>query len=270
MTPHGTGDLRTISEYIQCNSGIALPKNKAYLLEQRLQPLLEELGCASLGALTHRATVDSSGDLRRRILDAISTQETSFYRDPRTYRWLQDRWAPTALKANRMRYSIWSAACSTGQEAFSLAMDLCSNLHPADLPRFTVIGTDLSQPALAQARTASYSDTEIARGLPADKKKRFFEPKDGRWYLKDPPKRLVTFRRQNLLRDWKTIGTMDVILVRNILIYFDLGTRQRILRGMAKHLRHDGVLLLGSTELMPPDVPLKRQEQDGVVYFVPA
>lgn len=268
MTPHVTADLKTITDYIRTNSGIALPSSKGYLLEQRLKPLLEELGCTSLDSLTYKATGDTSGNIRRRILDAVSTQETSFYRDPRTYAWLQKRWVPQALKANRMRYSIWSAACSTGQEAYSLAMDLCMKLHPADLPRFQIVGTDLSQPALAQATSGVYSQTEVTRGLSKEQRERFFEQKDGQWHITAAAKRIATFKRQNLLRDWAAIGTMDVILVRNILIYFDVETRQQILRNMAKHLRYDGVVLLGSTELMPADVPFKRQEQDGVVYFV--
>ncbi len=260
-------DFQAISKYVEKFSGIVLPDGKRYLVEQRLRPVMEDIGCTSLAALTQKAKSDSSGGVRGQVLDAISTQETSFFRDPATFDWLRNQWLPRLRATNRTRYDFWCAACSTGQEPYTLAMTLLESTREADLSRYHILSTDLSQSAVDQATAGRYTRTEIQRGLDDARRSRHFKTEDKYWDVNAKLRERTKFRKMNLLETWSRIGIYDLIMVRNVLIYFTLDVRRKLLQQMASKLRRGGVLVLGLTEMMPDGVELEKKKHGGVVYF---
>ena len=250
-------ELKVFAAYIKDISGIALDQSKAYLLETRLGNLAQELGCTSFSEFYFKAKADATLKVARQIIDAITTKETMWFRDASPFELLRHKILPELIDRRFLKptgtvkkgVKIWSAACSTGQEVYSLAI-IIKELLP-DLAKFNIniLATDISDEALARASYGQYNQFEIERGLPRDKMERYFV-KNGQntWKIKDEPRSLATFRRHSLLESFTPLGTFDLILCRNVAIYFSLEDKAKLFQKIAQILEPDGYLIIGSTE----------------------
>lgn len=260
VTPQEFG---IISKYVSEISGIALPKGKEYLVETRLNPVLEEFGCSSYGELYQKAKSDFKKEIEKKIIDAISTNETYFFRDKSPFELLQYKILPDLID-NRskarpgMKPSIrlWSAASSTGQEIYSIAMALNEiNITPKTY-NIRLFGTDISDAAVAQASYGFYNKFEVARGLDKNRLERYLVPHKDGWKIKDELRAMVQFRKMNLMKPFIGMQKYDIVLCRNVMIYFTPEDRRKIYDKIAQILEPDGYLLIGATESLANDSDL--------------
>jgi chemotaxis protein methyltransferase CheR len=230
-------------------AGIVLTEDKSYLLETRLGPVLQRFGLGSLGALGQKLRALPGEVLERAVVEALTTHESSFFRDGRPFENLRAILPGVfAAKPPGDRVRVWSAACSTGQEAYSVAMLATELLGPGAAERLDILATDISGDVLARAKDASFSQFEVQRGLPARALVTHFTQDGARWRLRPALRAMVRFEEHNLLSDGASLGRFDVIFCRNVLIYFDAPTKTRVLEMLARHLLPDGVLYLGAAE----------------------
>lgn len=245
-------EIKVLSNYIYNVSGISIDASKAYLLETRFGKLLEEEGCRSYGEFYRKAKSDTHRALERRIIDAITTNETLFFRDTNPFDLLRHKIMPELIDNRSGRgitnLKIWSSACSTGQELYSIAIILKELLSRNRTHKISLLGTDLSDAAVAQASTGTYNKFEIERGLPREKLQHYFTPAGGNWKIKDEIRAMATFRHMNLMRPFVGLGKFDIIFCRNVAIYFTLQDRKKLFEKIADALLPDGYLLIGSTE----------------------
>jgi chemotaxis protein methyltransferase CheR len=254
------------------HSGIVLDAGKEYLAESRLQPLASHEGFASVADLIRRLRTESVGGLHHRVIEALATNETSFFRDIGTFEALRHRVLPDLLaaRASERRLSLWCAACSSGQEAYSLAM-----LVREELPGFAdwdvrILASDLSETILSRARAGRYSQLDINRGLPASLLVKYFRRHGIEWEIEPEIRKMVGFRRINLAEPWPALPRMDMILMRNVLIYFDVDTKKAVLGNARRLLREDGFVLLGTAETtFSIDGAFAAVEPDGLAIFRP-
>lgn len=266
--PISAREIAGLAELVRRETGIELDAGKDYLLESRLRPVLDRFGLPDYLALC-RGVERGEPRLREALVDAITTGETSFFRDGRPFELLRFKLVPDLLGADpRARLRIWSAACSSGQELYSIAITLREILF--DLERFDVqiLGTDISDAAVQRASKAEYSAFETGRGLAPGQLERYFVPAGSGHRVRDELRAIVTVRRLNLLRDARTLGPFDIVFCRNVACYFDRPTRERLYRDIAATLRPGGVLLLGSTEsIVDPAGLYAREDFRGVFYY---
>jgi chemotaxis protein methyltransferase CheR len=243
-------DLDFVRALVRARSGISLGDDKAYLLESRLMPLTRQLGFEKVGDMLAVARRAGAEALAAEITEALTTNETSFFRDGHSFEQIGERVLPEIVKARtqRRRLRIWSAACSTGQEAYSLAMLIEERLHGLHGWSVEILATDLAERALARVREATYSEFEVRRGLVGGRLARWFTSEAGGWRVRPEIARRVTARRHNLLEDDPGLGSFDLVLLRNVLLYFDVPTKQAVLARIRRHLAPDGCLMLGGTE----------------------
>ncbi len=245
-------EIKVLSNYIYNVSGISIDASKAYLLETRFGKLLEEEGCRSYGEFYRKAKSDTHRALERRIIDAITTNETLFFRDTNPFDLLRHKIMPELIDNRSGRgitnLKIWSSACSTGQELYSIAIILKELLSRNRTHKISLLGTDLSDAAVAQASAGTYNKFEIERGLPREKLQHYFTPAGGNWKIKDEIRAMATFRHMNLMRPFVGLGKFDIIFCRNVAIYFTLQDRKKLFEKIAAALLPDGYLLIGSTE----------------------
>ena len=253
-----------VSELVRREAAIVLEPGKEYLVESRLAPVARKAGFATLDEfLEHLRTAPRSSPLFYQIVDALTTNETLFFRDHHPFEALKKEILPQLIEArkNVRKLSIWSAAASTGQEAYSLAMLLRENFPQLASWNVRIFGTDLSTTVLDQAKSGSYSQLEVNRGLPAPLLIKYFEKIDSRWVIKEDLRRMCEFRPMNLTTPWPMMSPFDLIFIRNVLIYFDQPTKQGILKRMKAVLLPHGSLFLGTAEttihLDPEWVPTK-------------
>jgi chemotaxis protein methyltransferase CheR len=231
------------------DAGIVLDDGKDYLIESRLGPLARAAGLADVSEFIARARAAPTRQVRQTLVEAMTTNETSWFRDGTTYATFEKTIVPqlrTARSAQR-HLRIWSAACSSGQEPYSLAMILRESLVPEGW-RTDIVATDIDEGILARARAGSYSQLEMNRGLPATRLVRHFSRRGIGWQLNEDVRSMVTFTRHNLTDSWPSLGLFDVIFLRNVLIYFTLETRREILRRVRRVCRPDAFLVLGGAE----------------------
>jgi chemotaxis protein methyltransferase CheR len=238
-----------LQDYVYRESGIVLEDDKHYLLQARLMPILKKDQLKSIDQICERLRTGSL-DLRQRVVDAMTTNETLFFRDPAVFDALKTTIIPTLMKARETskRLSFWSAAASSGQEAYSLAILLLEMGLPAQGWNIQIFGTDLSNQVLDRARQARYMQIEVNRGLPAPHLVRYFTKQGLEWQLKDNVRSMASFQKFDLRQSPSPLGTFDVVFCRNVLIYFDIPTKKKILGGLRSVLRDDGCLLLGGAE----------------------
>ncbi len=238
-----------LQQYIHNESGIVIDEGKQYLLEARLIPLLREHNIDSLDGLAMRLSMRSSSvAIGKQVIDAMTTNETLFFRDQIMFEALRatliHKLKAQILTGRPLR--IWSAAASSGQEAYSLAMML---LDMGFLPgSVEILGTDLSDQVLERARQGIYVQFEVNRGLPAANLVKYFLRKGMQWQIKDEVRRMVRFEPLDLRQRLTHMGTFDLVLCRNVLIYFDVATKKEILTSIKKVLAPGGILLLGCAE----------------------
>ncbi len=265
-------ELRQFSQFLAGISGISLDDSKAYLFENRLGVMLREQQCSSFSELFARIRSDAAGRLERRFLDLITTGETSFFRDRAPFELLQQKLLPELLQRKirtRPSLRIWCAACSTGQEAYSVAMLLDELTGPGSGQDIRILGTDISEEAVKVASRGIYNQVEVERGLTPARRARHLVPTgDAQWRLREGPKALATFRIHNLLSDLASLGRFDLVLCRNVAIYFSEKERVGLFRRLAQVLTPEGYLLIGATEslsgLCPPYLTHRAL---GTVYY---
>lgn len=230
-------------------AAIVLDDTKQYLIETRLEQAVREAGLKDVGELVSQARAGVGG-MEVKIVEAITTHETSFFRDLHPYETLKKEVLPALVRAREKTrtLTIWSAACSSGQEPYSIAMLLLEHFPLQVRWPVKIVATDLSEQVLARARQATFRQFDVNRGLPASLLVKYFEKNGADWTLKADVRNLVEFRQLNLLGGWNIYPPPDVVFMRNVLIYFDAATKQQILRRLRGVLAPDGALFMGSAE----------------------
>lgn len=249
-------EFQILAQYIHTLCGVNLAAKKAYLIESRLSNLVEETGCSSYIELYQKAKSDLSGKLPRKIIDCITTGETSFFRDAAPFELLRHKILPDIIDRHTRSFPhttaipihIWSAACSTGQEVYSIATVLQELLGDPSLHNIRLLGTDISNEAIARASQGIYNHIEIERGLPQQNIERYFHHHEDGWKIKDEIRALATFKKANLLEDFSGLGKFDIVLCRNVAIYFTEQDKLSLFQRLIKMLNPNGILIIGSTE----------------------
>ncbi|WP_028768663.1 CheR family methyltransferase [Shewanella fidelis] len=237
--------------FLEQHSGIVLGENKQYLVRSRLAPLMGKYNLPSLSDVVKHSMKPTERQLRTEVIDAMTTNETLWFRDRYPFELLADSILPTFSRLGRP-VKIWSAACSSGQEPYSLAMSVLEHQQrkPGSLPTgATILATDLSPSMLERCKNAEYDNLALARGLSDERKRQFFDAlPSGNMVVKANVKRLVSFRAHNLLESYTLLGKFDIIFCRNVLIYFSPEAKRKILRQFAAALNPNGILFLGASE----------------------
>jgi chemotaxis protein methyltransferase CheR len=268
-------DFNFLRKLIFDESAIVLDPGKEYLVESRLAPILRKEELGSYGELVETLKRPSSTQVRELIVDAMTTNETSFFRDGHPWDSLRDELLPELIEArsNVKRLTIWCAASSSGQEPYSLAM-LIHEHFPEIAEQWSVriMGTDLSPKMVERATAGKFSQLEVNRGLPARMLMKYFSRVGADWQINEELRRIVDIRRGNLIEanSWAQIPFVDAVFVRNVLIYFDKETRAQILERVHDRLRSDGFLMLGSSETaVGVDGRYERRQVGKTVLFQP-
>lgn len=244
-------------KYIEEISGISLGDDKAYLLETRLTKLMLENGAETFGEFYKIAKADNSKKLRDKIICAITTNETLWFRDIHPFKILEEKILPEleaeVANGKRSKIRIWSAASSTGQELYSVAMSIlnyCKKSKVLTPDHFELLGTDISPSALFMAISGRYNRITISRGLPENLKKIYFKEENNTWTIDESIRQMTKFKNHNLLESPQTLGKFDVVFLRYVLIYFTPETKQQIIKNISKVLRAPGYFFLGAVEAM--------------------
>ena len=245
-----SAEFEYLCRFLEERSAIIIDPGKEYLVESRLTPLAYQEGMESAQKLLEHLRQAPANGLHRKVLNAMTNNETIFFRDAAPFAALRQAIIPQLLekRASERTLSFWSAAASSGQEAYSLAMLLCDDF--AGLPgwRLSILGTDISTAILERARQGRYSQLEVNRGLPAKCLVKYFSREGVEWRLSNHIRKLVEFREMNLAESWPELPHFDVIFLRNVLIYFGVEKKKEILRKVRSVLREDGLLFLGTAE----------------------
>jgi chemotaxis protein methyltransferase CheR len=238
-----------VRQLVHRESAIVLQPGKEYLVEARLLPMAQQLGCAGVAELVDSVRSHPDPAKTRRIVEALTTNETSWFRDGDPFTALTGTVLPALLAARgaNERLKIWSAACSSGQEAYTIAM-LLSDALPNAGSRVHITATDISREMVERTRAGRFSQLEVNRGLPAPMLVRHFTRSGNEWEIAPALRQMVTASECNLAAPLPPMGPFDVVYLRNVLIYFDLPTKQAILRRVRDLMKPDGWLFLGAAE----------------------
>lgn len=247
--------FQVLAQIVRDQSGIVLTADKSYLVESRLRPVARKYDFPSVEALAESLRVWRDAIKINDVVDAMTTNESFFFRDNYPFHALRERLLPRLAKARAQtrRLRIWSAAASSGQEAYSIAMLLAEWRPPPpgctlDNWAIEILGTDISREMIERARAGIYAQHEIERGLSAALREKYFTRAGDKWRIVEPIRRIVRFEQRNLLHDNANLGVFDVVFCRNVLIYFDLPTKARVLAAIARMMPDDGCLVLGGAE----------------------
>jgi chemotaxis protein methyltransferase CheR len=265
--PFSSEEYRCFCRFLEESCGIVLGENKQYLVATRLNRLMAELSLPSLGELLDRVRHHRLPGLRERVIEAMTTNETSWFRDDYPYDILKSVIFPGFVKAGKMPIRVWSAACSSGQEPYSIAM---TALEYGLSPPIQILATDISASMLRDAKSGVYAAATTERGLSLERRQRFFSPMGtGQWQVTPDLRRQISFREFNLLQGYQSLGTFQLIFCRNVLIYFSLASKRDIISRMAQILSPGGWLFLGASESIVSycaDFDLIRYPTGGMVY----
>ncbi len=262
-------DYEVFRRFLEESCGIVLGDNKQYLVASRLSPLMRHHGMADLGDLVRRLQSAGGQRLRAEVIDAMTTNETQWFRDIYPFRILSDQLFPEFERQGKRQIRIWSAACSSGQEAYSVAMTLEAYRAQGRNLDARIVGTDISPQMVARATAAEYGASEIRRGLNDEQQRRYFDAVDREtWRVRPAVARRASFRQHNLLESFALLGRFDLILCRNVLIYFSLDCRADILRRMGQAMEPGGYLMVGASESLPRELDEFEMVRcrPGVVY----
>lgn len=243
-------DFEIIAQLLKERSGLALNKEKAYLLESRLNPVARKWNFSGFDELAQAIRNRGEEALLVDVTEAMTTNESFFFRDQKPFDQFNDMVLPHLLEARAAKRSfrIWSAACSSGQEPYTLAMLLQEHADKLAGWRVEIVATDLSNEILDKAKEGLYSQFEVQRGLPITHLVKYFVQVGDRWQIEDSLRKMIKFQQFNLLGDLSSLGKFDVVFCRNVLIYFDTPTKTKVLNGIADLLPADGFLYLGGAE----------------------
>jgi chemotaxis protein methyltransferase CheR len=246
MTPQS---FETLAVLLRNGSGLVVGPDKLYLLETRLAPLLRAHRLTDLDALATKVRGGAPA-LEREIIEAMTTNESSFFRDEKPFAHVRGQALPRlhSTRPPSAKLRIWSAAASTGQEAYSLAMILAESRAMLGNREVEIVGTDIAREPLARACEGLYTQFEVQRGLPVTMLVKYFKKDGGNWRISEQIRAMANFREWNLLGDLRPLGHFDLVFCRNVLIYFDPPTKARALEAIAKQMAPDGLLFLGGAE----------------------
>lgn len=255
---------------VRQRSAIELDASKAYLIEARLVPVARETGFASLNEFIQGARSKRKADLETRLVEALTTNETSFFRDLHPFEALRLSLLQEVRtrNASKKTLNIWSAACSTGQELYSIAMLIKENFSDLASWNVQLLGTDLSDEVLQKAKAARYSQVEVNRGLSAPRLLKFFQRDGMTWQLNEEFRNMARFQKLNLIETWPLMPPMDIVFLRNVLIYFSPETKKAILQKVKKVMAPKAVLFLGAAETtLGLDDSFERIQLNNSVFY---
>lgn len=243
-------DFEFIADLLKKRSGLALTKEKAYLIESRLNTVARKWNFAGFDELVKAMRGANNEPLLVDVTEAMTTNESFFFRDQKPFDQFKDMVLPHMLqtRATTKTFRIWSAACSSGQEPYTLAMLLKENEARLAGWRVEIVATDLSSEILKRAKEGLYSQFEVQRGLPITLLVKYFKQNGDRWQISENIRKMVTFKQFNLLTSPAALGQFDIVFCRNVLIYFDPPTKAKVLSGIADLMPKDGFLYLGGAE----------------------
>jgi chemotaxis protein methyltransferase CheR len=243
-------DFEMIAQILKQRSGLALSKDKAYLIESRLNPVARKWNYSGFDELAGAIRAGKDEALLVDVTEAMTTNESFFFRDQKPFDQFKDLVMPHMLekRASKKTFRIWSAACSSGQEPYTLAMLLKENASKLAGWRVEIVATDLSKEILDKAKEGVYSQFEVQRGLPINLLVKYFKQNGDRWQIDAGIRQMVKFQQFNLLTNPSALGKFDVIFCRNVLIYFDPPTKTEVLGRLSDLLSDDGFLYLGGAE----------------------
>jgi len=247
MTP---AEFDFLKKFLKDRSGLVLSNDKQYLVESRLLPVARAAKLETLSALVQAVQRGGNRSLEEDVVEAMTTNESFFFRDKTPFDHFKDTMLPSLLE-NRSKtraMKIWCAACSTGQEPYSLSIILKEEAAKVAGWRVRILGTDLSNEVLDKAKAGIYSQFEVQRGLPIQMLLKYFEQKGDVWQINPGLRAMVEWRKLNLLESFSHLGEFDIVFCRNVLIYFDQATKTEILDRLAKSVPEDGFLVLGAAE----------------------
>jgi chemotaxis protein methyltransferase CheR len=247
MTPQDFDYLRKV---LRERSGLVLSAEKQYLAESRLLPVARKHGLGGLAELVAKLKAAMAAPLTVEVVEAMTTNESFFFRDKVPFEHFRQTIMPALLeaRAREKRIRIWCTACATGQEPYSLAMSL-KGIGPAFAGwRVEILATDISNEVLTKAKAGIYNQFEVQRGLPIQQLVKFFSQVGEAWQVAPEIRAMVQFRPLNLLNDFSSLGTFDLVFCRNVLIYFDQETKIGVLNRLARQMPSDGFLVLGAAE----------------------
>ena len=263
-------EFEFIRSFLQEKSAITLDNEKHYLVESRLLPLARREGLASVSELVKKLQANHVNGLHQKVVEAMTTHETSFFRDIRPFDALRKAVLPERIAAQGLtrQLRIWCLACSTGQEPYSMAMMIRECFPQLNSWEVRIVATDISTQILEKARQGVFSQLEVNRGLPTPYLLKYFQRQGMNWQLVDEIRRMVDFRIMNLIEPWPTVAPADLVMLRNVLIYFDVNTKKEILFKVRRMMHPSGYLLLGGAEsTLQLDDAFKRVELEKSSFY---
>jgi chemotaxis protein methyltransferase CheR len=256
-------------EWAKLKSGILL-EGKEIMVDARLDPIAVETKCSGPNELVENIKKNPTAPLSVKILEALTTNETFWFRDHHPFEILREKILPECLQERKLvkTFRLWSAACSMGQEPYSISMLLKHHFPQLDHWKVNILATDLSEKMIAKSSAGKYDQAEINRGLPTLFLAKYFDQDGILWKVKDEVRKCIEFRSLNLTHDFTLPQDLDVIFIRNVLIYFDIPTKRKILLRAIQYLRKGGYLILGSAEsLYGLEIPVESVMNNKVVYY---
>ncbi|MBK66941.1 MAG: chemotaxis protein CheR [Rickettsiales bacterium] len=243
-------DFEAFQDVLKKTSGLVIGMDKCYLLESRLRPVIDKYNLADISMLASRVRANQKSPEAWDVVEAMTTNETSFFRDTRPFDIFKNHVMPKLMETNQAtkKIRIWSAACSSGQEPYTLAMVIKEAGWLNQGWNFEIVGTDISKDILEVAKQGLYSQFEVQRGLPITLLVKYFKQIDEKWQINDDIKSMIKYSHFNLLHPLSSLGKFDIIMCRNVLIYFDQPTKKTVLENMSNILNNDGYLFLGGAE----------------------
>ena len=243
-------ELKFISDLVRERSAIVLEPEKEYLVQARLEPVAKEHGLSCLDELVQKLRTTPFGAIHKRVIEAMTTNETSFFRDIAPFEALKDTVLPDLIKKRETsrNLNLWCGASSSGQEPYTIAMVIREKFTTLGAWDTKLTATDISTEMLARCQEGKYSQLEVNRGLPAALLVKYFTKKGLGWQVNEDLRKMIEFKEMNLVGRWLPFPKLDVVFLRNVLIYFDVETKKQILKKIREYLRPDGYLFLGGSE----------------------
>jgi chemotaxis protein methyltransferase CheR len=261
-----------LCELVKTSTAISLDSAREYLMEARLATVAQREGFASVSELLNRVRSGGSTQLQWKVVEAMTTNETSFFRDIKPFEALRQVVIPTLMKArqNERKLSIWCAACSSGQEPYTIAMMLREHFSELQNWKVTILATDIASDMIDKSKSGRYTQLEVNRGLPANYLIKYFKKDGVDWQIDESIRKMVEVRRMNLSVAWPLMPPIDLVMLRNVMIYFPVETKKQILKNMRSVMRPDGYLFLGTAETtINLDVNFTCESFKNVSYYRP-